>query len=153
YDHQCFVGRVMLTLAQSSGRPAEAPPGLPSTPPPTPSLFPGQVAEVPVLQAQIRDLTVQLAGLQAQWDGLKSQLDNMLRNNPARPGVQQTWANVGVQIAQVKGDIAYREARIAQIEGRTTSTTAPPPPFPWLSRPLNPNLAIVMTMVMFVSLV
>jgi hypothetical protein len=60
----------------------------------------------------------------------------MLRNNPARPGVQQQWANVGVEMAQVKGTIAVLEARIAQLEGRPVGTTAPQSPFP---PGINPN--------------
>jgi hypothetical protein len=65
----------------------------------------------------VANLRVDLAGLQAQWQGLKSQLDNMLRNNPARPGVQQQWADVGVQMARVEGDIATLQARIALKQG------------------------------------
>src|SRR5262245_43233256 len=77
---------------------------------------PGQGADLATLQGQVRELQIQLSGLEAQWDGLHSQLDAMLKNNPARPGVQQKWADVGVEIAQVKGQIAYREARISQME-------------------------------------
>jgi hypothetical protein len=69
------------------------------------------------LKSQLGELRVQLAGLNVQWDGLKSQLDQMLRNNPARPGVQQQWADVGMQRASVEGRIASLEARIAQKQG------------------------------------
>ena len=88
--------------------------------PPTPTLpFPPgfQDASVGDLQSQLGNLRVELAGLQAQWRGLKSQLDNMLRTNPARPPVQQQWADVGVQIARVEGNIATIQARIALKEG------------------------------------
>ena len=87
--------------------------------PPAPPVFPGgQGGDIATLQAQLANLRVDLAGLQAQWQGLKSQLDNMLRNNPARPGVQQQWADVGVQMARVQGDIATTQARIALRQGR-----------------------------------
>jgi hypothetical protein len=104
------------------------------------TLVPAQLqGDLPALQSQLGEFRVQLNGLQAQWDGLHSQLDAMLRNNPARPGVQQQWANVGVQMAQVKGEIARLEARIAQKQGLpvTGSTVPPTPP----ARGLNPNLA------------
>ena len=100
---------------------------------------PDQVVDVATLRSQISDLRVQLTGLQAQWDGLHSQLNAMLKNNPARPGVQQKWADVGVQIAQVKGDIAFREARISQLRGVPDAGTSDPAgPF---SRPIDPNVA------------
>jgi hypothetical protein len=72
------------------------------------------------LQTQAAELRIQLTGLRAQWDGLRTQLDNMLRTNPARPGVQQKWADVGVQIAQVEGDLARTEAQISQRSGAPT---------------------------------
>lgn len=78
------------------------------------------------LEAQAAQLRVQLAGLDAQWGGLKSQLDQMLRNNPARPGVQQKWADVAVQRAQVQGDLARVEAQIAQMGGLPGVPTVPP---------------------------
>jgi hypothetical protein len=101
-------------------------------PPPPPSLpvLP-QAADLGALQAQVGELNVQLAGLKAQWDGLRTQLDNMLRNNPARPGVQQQWADIGIQMAKVKGDIAVANARIAQLQGRPVGVPeiVVPPPF------------------------
>jgi hypothetical protein len=103
------------------------------------------------LRVEVRELNIQLQGLQAQWDGLRSQLDVMLRTNPARPGVQQAWADVGVQIAKVKGDIAYREARIAQIEGRVSGTSAPPPGG-LFRRGIDPNVAMPLAMVLFMTL-
>ena len=78
------------------------------------------------MQAQLADLVVQHEGLQAQWNGLKSQLDQMLRNNPARPGVQQQWADVGSQKAKVEGDIAQLRARIAQRQGLPVGTPGMP---------------------------
>jgi hypothetical protein len=91
-----------------------------------------QAPDAATLQSQLSDLRVQLTGLQAKWDGLYSQLNVMLQNNPARPRVQQAWADVGVDIARVKGDIALREAQLARLQGRPVGTTqtAPPGRFP-----------------------
>lgn len=144
----------MLTLLQAPARvpvPAEAPP-VPGTPSPIIAI-PGQgpLMNVGTLRAEIRELSIQLQGLEAQWDGLRSQLDAMLRTNPARPGVQQAWAEVGMQMAKVKGDIAYREARIAQIEGRIAGT-APPPPVGIFRRGIDPNVAMPLGMVLFITL-
>ena len=115
------------------------PPAVPQTPAPTPVV--AQDADLGALRTQLADLTVERAGLRAQWDGLKTQLDNMLRNNPARPGVQQQWANVGVQLATVDGKIATLEARIALKQGRPLNFPPRPnvvvPNFPFVF----PNLA------------
>ena len=108
--------------------------------PPSPPFTPGvQDLDLGTLQGQLANLRVDLAGLQAQWRGLKNQLDNMLRTNPARPGVQQQWADVGVQIARVEGNVAVLEARIALKQGRTPG--APrlnPPSSPWS----NPEVVV-----------
>jgi hypothetical protein len=90
----------------------------PPTPAPAeaPVLAQGQPS-LEALQAQAATLRVQLAGLRAEWTSLKNQLDQMLRNNPARPGVQQKWADVAVQRAQVEGDLARIEAQIAERTG------------------------------------
>ena len=109
-----------------------------------------QATDVATLQSQVGELRIRLTGLQAQWDGLHSQLDAMLRNNPARPGVQQTWADVGVQIAQIKGEIAYREARIAQKQGVPVGTTTSPAGSPRGST--NPNVAFPAAAVMLMVL-
>jgi hypothetical protein len=104
---------------------------VPTTPPPPPpfSVLP-QATDLGALQAQLANLNVQLAGLKAQWDGLRNQLDNMLQNNPARPGVQQQWADVGIQKAKVQGDIAMLNVRIAQLQGRSgVPEIVVPPPF------------------------
>ena len=123
----------------------ERPPAIPS--PPTPPFRPGmQDADVGTLQLQLANLRVDLAGLQAQWRGLKSQLDNMLRNNPARPGVQQEWADVGVQIARVQGDIATLQARIALKQGLPVGVPGAFAPSPWN------NPAVVIPSVSIVSL-
>ena len=58
----------------------------------------------------------------------------MLRNNPARPGVQQQWADVGVQLAKVDGKIATLEARIALKQGRTVSAPVANPVIPFIPR-------------------
>jgi len=91
------------------------------------------------LLAQAVELRIELAGLKARWGGLKDQLDQMLRSNPARPGVVQQWADVGVQIANVEGKLASVEARIAQKQGRPIGT----PVVPVVPRIyLPPNLVI-----------
>ena len=133
--------------------PAEAPQG-PGAPAPS---FPvigapvrDQAVDVPSLQAQVRELRVQLTGLQAQWDGLYAQLNVMLKNNPARPGVQQQWADVGVQIAQLKGQIAYTEARIALKQGVPVGTTTSPAGS--FIRSIDPDIAVPMTGLLFMVL-
>jgi hypothetical protein len=114
--------------------------------PPTPVL--AQDADLGSLQTQLGDLRVEQAGLTAQWDGLKHQLDNMLRNNPARPGVQQQWADVGVQLAKVDGKIATLEARIALKQGRTFSAPVANPTIPFIPRLIVPNLVVPTAMFM-----
>lgn len=140
----------MLNRSQAPATTPQAPGGTPVNAPA--AFFPAQIHEMDVgaLRSQVQQLQVQLSGLQAQWDGLYSQLNNMLKNNPARPGVQQEWANVGVQIARVKGDIAYREAQIALSEGRSAGTTTQPdfPPF----RSINPDIAFPAAAMLFAVL-
>lgn len=109
---------------------------VPQTPAPPAPVVPAVPVEAPVaaqgpgtlsgLQTQATELQVQLAGLDAQWSSLKSQLDQMLRNNPARPQVQQRWADVAVQRAQVQGDLARVEAQIAQMGGLPGVPIVPP---------------------------
>jgi hypothetical protein len=114
---------------------------------PSPPLLPAlPEADVATLQSQLANLRIELAGLQAQWSGLKSQLDNMLRTNPARPGVQQQWADVGVQKARVEGAIAVVQARLRAKEGLPPSTSSVGRPDPWA------NPAIVIPSVSIVSL-
>ncbi len=111
------------------------------TPPPAPVL--AQDGSLGSLQTQLGDLRVEHAGLKAQWDGLKNQLDNMLRNNPARPGVQQQWADVGVQLAKVDGQIATLEARITLKQGRTLGAPPANPTIPFIPRLyFLPNLVV-----------
>lgn len=120
------------------------------TPPPTPVLAQGDLGS---LQTQLGDLRVEHAGLKAQWDGLKSQLDNMLRNNPARPGVQQQWADVGVQLAKADGKIATLEARIALKQGRTVGAPVVNPGFPFIPRPyFLPTLVVPAVSVLTLAL-
>ena len=112
------------------------------TPLPTTPSAPVPDADLASLQGQLTQLQIQLAGLKAQWQGLKNQLDEMLRNNPARPRVQQQWADVGVQIADVQGQVATVEARIAQKEGRPVNVP-PTPTIPVIPRfYIAPNLFV-----------
>jgi hypothetical protein len=115
-------------------------PAAPHSPAPTPVL--AQDADIGSLQTQLGDLRVEHAGLKAQWDGLKNQLDNMLRNNPARPGVQQQWADVGVQLAKTDGKIAMLAARIALRQGRTVSAPGANPVVPFFPRLFVPTLVV-----------
>jgi hypothetical protein len=71
----------------------------------------------------------------------------MLRNNPARPGVQQQWADVGVQMARVQGDIATTQARIALKQGLPGGL-----PGVVVARPPWSNPALVIPTVSIVSL-
>jgi hypothetical protein len=112
----------------------------------------GQAPDIGTLRTQLSDLQVQLNGLQARWDGLKEQLDVMLKNNPARPRVQQEWADAGIQLARVKEQIAYREAQLAQAEGRPISGTTAPPPSPFPIRSVDPDLVVVMSSVLMIVL-
>jgi len=119
----------------------------PAPPPPPPPATAIQDADLGTLQGQLANLRAEQAGLQAQWRGLKSQLDNMLRNNPARPGVQQQWADVGVQLARVEGDIAALDTRIALKQGRPVGVSGVVVRQPWN------NPALVFSSVSVVSLV
>jgi hypothetical protein len=105
-------------------------PAIATTPPPPPAVE-AQTADLGTLQGQLANLRAEQAGLQAQWRGLKSQLDNMLRSNPARPGVQQQWADVGVQLARVDGDVAALQARIALKQGLPVGTPSVGARSPW----------------------
>ncbi len=98
----------------------------PAAPSPIPPVLPAQDAPLSLLRIKLAELNIQHAGLGAQWDGLRRQLDNMLQNNPARPGVQQQWADVGVEKANVEGQIASLQARIAAKEGRPIGTPGIP---------------------------
>ena len=131
----------------------------PQTPVPPGPAVPALPAEAPVaqapttlsgLQAQAVELQIQLAGVRAQWNGLRAQLDQMLRNNPARPGVQQKWADVGVQKAQLEGDLARVQAQIAQMTGAPVAGVRPQPPRPRI----NPGIPIggVLLMVMLIPM-
>lgn len=125
-------------------------PAAPHTPAPGPVL--AQDADPGSLQTQLGDLRVEHAGLKAQWDGLKNQLDNMLRNNPARPGVQQQWADVGVQLAKTDGRIAMLEARIALRQGRTVSAPGANPVVPFFPRLFVPTLVVPAAMFLTLAL-
>lgn len=128
--HAFFSEAHSLMVAFPQGRSVpQLPPRLPQTPTPTPPAPPAPPttpvplgADLGALQTQLSELQVQQSGLKAQWNGLKRQLDQMLQNNPARPGVQQEWANVGSQLASVDGQVAALSARIAQKQGGTPGT-------------------------------
>ncbi len=122
--------------------PAPAAPPAPSVPAPI------QTGDLGSLQAQVADLRVEHAGLKAQWDGLRHQLDEMLQSNPARPGVQQQWADVGVQLAKVEGNIATLDARIAQKQGRPVGV----PNIPVNSRLFNPDMVLPAAVTLMLAL-
>ena len=118
-----------MPVANQTPVPSAAPaapgvPGVPGVPVPQAALA-GQSIEA--LHAQVGDLNVQLAGLRAQWDGLQDQLNSMLKTNPSRPAVVAKWSDVGVQIAQVKGDIARVQAQIAEKQGTPVAGVPVPP--------------------------
>lgn len=140
----------MLAPSFQGPVPARAPqaPSPPGTP--VPSLPP--TADLAQLTSQLADLTVQRAGLKAQWDGLRRQLDNMLQTNPARPGVQQEWADVGSQLAQVDGQLAAVNARIRQRTGRDgLNEESRQPPMP--RRGPDPDLAVAGGIAIMLALV
>ena len=110
-----------------------------------------QAPDVATLQSQLSDLQAQLAGVQARWDGLHSQLNEMLRSNPARPGVQQQWADAGVEIARIRGEIAFREAQLARAQGRPIGTTETGPAARFPFRNVDSNLVVVMSSVMLIA--
>jgi hypothetical protein len=105
-------------------------PAIATIPPPPPAVA-VQDADLGTLQGQLANLRAEQSGLQAQWRGLKSQLDNMLRSNPARPGVQQQWADVGVQLARVDGSVAALQTRIALKQGLPVGTPSVGARSPW----------------------
>jgi hypothetical protein len=111
---------------------------------------PALATDLASLQSQVGELNIQLSGLKAQWTSLQSQLNAMLKTNPARPGVQQRWADVGVQIAQTEGDIARLNARIDQKQGRPVGTTTQPAGPP--RRGVDPNVVIPAVTVMLLVL-
>lgn len=112
-----------MTAALRSQTPA-AFPQLPASPPPAPEIG----ADLATMQARLGELQVQQAGLKAQWNGLRHQLDQMRSDNPARAGVQQQWADVGVHIAQYDGQIAMLGVQIAQKQGVALPGVATVPP-------------------------
>jgi hypothetical protein len=125
---------------------------MPSATQAPPAVAQVQAPDVATLQSQLSDLQVQLTGVRARWDGLRSQLDEMLRTNPARPSVQQQWADAGVEMARLKGEIAFREAQLARAQGRPigTSETAPAARFPF--RSVDTNGVVAMSFIMVIVL-
>ena len=102
------------SIQKQASAPQTGVPQTPSAPPPPPAL--PQASSLPALSQQLTQLQVQLAGLDAQWTGLQNQLESMRIDNPARPPVQAKAADVGVQIAQVRGQIATIQAQINVFE-------------------------------------
>lgn len=95
-----------VSQAQTAPTPP-APPAIPVAP-----IQASGATSVTSLIAQYTDGTMQLAGLKAQWDGLQNQLYSMRLDNPARPAVQKQTADVGVQIAQLEGQLAVLKAQM-----------------------------------------
>src|SRR5258708_5421857 len=123
------------------------------TPPqvPQPSAVPGTLppanADLITLQNSLVDFRVHQAGLRAQTTALRRQLDAMRLDNPARAGVQQQSADVGVHLAQVEGDIAVVAARIAQKQGIPyTNGTKEQPQFSPRRNGPDPDMVVGMTM-------
>jgi len=121
--------------------------------PSTPVTIQAPAPDVGTLQSQLSDLRVQLTGVQARWDGLYSQLNVMLQNNPARPRVQQEWADAGVEMARIKGEIAYREAQLARAQGRPIGTTETAPPSRFPIRSVDVERMVLMSSVMLFAFV
>jgi hypothetical protein len=105
--------------------PAKATPRIAPQAPTTPGTPVPATADLGALQSQLGELTIQHSGLKAQWEGLRRQLDNMLQSNPARPGIQQEWADVGSQVAQIEGQIAVVKARIEAKQGFPSAVVPP----------------------------
>ncbi|HXT14849.1 MAG TPA: hypothetical protein VN706_04425 [Gemmatimonadaceae bacterium] len=135
-----------MQTSSSPAAPSASAPQTPSAPPapasstPQARAKPGQAGTIdtPSLRAQLGDLNVQLAALKAEWRGLQNQLNTMRLDNPARAGVQQKAADIGVQIAKVQGDIARLQAQIDQREGGPGTLVPPPVP---RGRGFDPDLA------------
>jgi hypothetical protein len=109
-----------MPVAYQTPVPAVAPPA------PVPqAAIAGQ--SIDALRTQLGDMNVQLAGLRAQWNGLQDQLNSMLKSNPSRPAVVAKWSDVGVQIAQVEGDVARVKAQIALKQGVPVVGVPAPP--------------------------
>jgi hypothetical protein len=122
--------------AQATGGPAA-----PGAPLPPPAL---QGISVSVLRDQAGQLQVQLAGLRAQWKGLQTQLNSMRLDNPARPPIQQQAADVGVQMAQVQGQLATIEEQLALRGGRTSIVVSPP----MFNRGFDPDMVVGLSFVL-----
>jgi hypothetical protein len=143
----------MLIPDQSPAPAAPTPPVPPALPAlPAAQTQVGAPPTLEALNAQLAGLEVQYAALRAQWNGLKSQLDQMLRTNPARPGVQGKWADVGIQIAQVRGDIARVQAQIAQVQGQAVPGVPQMPPFMPRRGP-DPDMVVGVSFVLLLAVI
>lgn len=133
--------------------PAPAP-TVPTTPVPTappPATIAPASQSIDGLRTQLGELNVQLAGLRAEWKGLQEQLNSMLKTNPARPAVVAKWADVGVQIAHVEGDVARLQAQIAQRQG-TPIAGVPVPPIGRRNGP-DPDMIVGMSFVLLLAVI
>jgi hypothetical protein len=137
---------MLVSFAQTPAPPAPQVPVPPALPGPFPQIV--GVGDLTAMQTQLAELNVQRLGLKAQWNGLQRQLESMLITNPARPPVQAKAADVGVQLAQIDGQIAVLQARIAREQGRPVATSGVPTP-PAARR--GPDLTVIsgLTLVMF----
>jgi hypothetical protein len=143
----------MPTPDQSPAPVAPAPPAPPA--PPALPVAQTQVGVPPTLEglnAQLSGLNVQYAALRAQWNGLRTQLDQMLQTNPARPGVQGKWADVGIQMAQVRGDMARVQAQIAQVQGQPIPGVPSMPPFMPRRGP-DPDMVVGVSFVLMLAVI
>jgi hypothetical protein len=124
-------------------------PTAPTAPPPATATPAGQSIEG--LRVQLGDLNVQLAGLRAEWRGLQDQLNSMLKTNPARPAVVAKWADVGVQIAHVEGDVARLQTQIAQKQG--TPVAGVPVPASGRRTGPDPDMIVGMSFVLLLAVI
>src|SRR4051812_8960036 len=122
------------TPAPPAPPPPAAPPGLQG---PDAGVLAG-ATDIGSLTSQLTSLQIQRSALRAEWKGLQNQLSTMRLDNPARPAVQQSAADVGVRIAKTEGEIARIQAQLAEKQGVFSGTSQPSPP---VSRQFDPDLA------------
>lgn len=114
-------------------------PAAPQSPAPS-GAGPVVAQSTPSLEAQMATLSGQLEALTAQRQALRSQLESMRLDNAGRATVQMREADVAMQIAQVRGDMARVAVQLReQGIGRARSFTVVPPAFP--QRQFDPDVA------------